>query len=413
MRRAIAVALIAAVAVASAQADGPGVREQPLVEAFLARDAPEARAELLAARRALAEAARASAPAWQLRAEREESRGDLLASTTDVLGASVEFELGSRRSLEQGRAAAEGEAFRLGMRAELGETVSDLRLFLVEVARAEGELGVLLEWQERVDALVTEHEGLVAGGELSRFDLLRMQDLARSHRHRVELTRAAAAAGGLRLERLTGFAGPVVLGSHPPLPSDDAVRALVLEDHPRLAALRRRVEASSAAVTLAGRSHPAALELSGGYRREDEPGTGAADGYELGVGVTLPRRALRRLAVAGARADQGESSLALVRAERDVAATLDGALAKARLLPAPTAESAAAEEEIREGALRRYRMGESDLTELVEVLGSLEERSLLRIDAGLAHHVARVELDRVAALLTAPEIARMVDEAIK
>lgn len=387
------------------------VSERELVEAFLARDAAEQRAALLVARREAAELARASEPTWRVEALHEESTSSATAFTSDVLSVGVELDLARANEAERRRAEAELAAERLVARAELVDAVTQLRGVALATSLARREAEVLRSERERVASLLEELARLVEGGERSRFDLDHLRAFAATRGLREDIAAARARSEAARLAALAGRdASDVTLGAAGELPPRDEVIARVVEAHPLLAALRSRVRQGRFLVELAGKSHPGRLDLRAGYRIDDEPGLDAGDAYEIEAAYTLPSRALRRHEAAVARTEKSAWELTLARAERRVIADVESALARLEALEGITAEGNV--DAVREGSLRRYRAGEATLSEVLDVLARMAERELLDLEIEGARRDARIELDRAAGLLTAPELERLVEESL-
>jgi outer membrane protein TolC len=411
-RVALAVALAIGAALSSA-VPAAGVTEAELVEAFLARDAPAQRAALLSARREAADLARASAPTWRLEALREESTSASTAFSTEALSVGLELELSRANATERRRAAAELAAQELAVRSARIDAVTELRAFVLSAWRAEREAALRRAARERVESLLDELGRLVEAGEQARFDLERLRAFSATGHLRARVATAAARAERARLAALTGReAVGLALAEPRALPAADALVELVRASHPLLRLLRQRVEEGGLAVDLAGQGHPGRLDLRAGYRRDDAPGVDSGDGYELEAAYTLPATALRRRDAALARGEAGARELALASAELRVLADVEASLARLEALGGLGGPSGGDVDAVREGSLRRYRAGEATLTELVDVLARLEERELVELQAEVARREARLELDRASGLVTAPELARLVEETL-
>jgi outer membrane protein TolC len=387
-----------------------GVPEPELVAAFLAHDAATQRVDLLAARRDAAGLARISAPAFNLSAAREESSGSATAFTTDILSFGVEFELSRANATEQRRADVELTSQEFAMRAGLVEAVTEFRSWVLAAWASQREAALLASQHERTEALLSELELLVAAGEHSRFDLERLRAVDTTHESKTRVAAAAAQADGRRLSLLTGveIAVPELVVSDELPPGEDLLE-LVLASHPLLEGLRRHVDSGRLEVELAGLAHPGRLGLRAGYRRDGGPGLDDGDGYELEAAYTLPGRSLRRRDEALAAGEQGARALALARAERRIAADFGSAYARLEALALVHHPVAVDLEAIRRGSLRRYRSGEAELSELIEVLEDLEEREALLLQSEVALLQARLDLDRASGLVTAPELAELVE----
>lgn len=393
---------------------GPALTEEELITSYLARGATAQRSELLAAHREGAEVARAWAPSWRVEALHEESTSSETAFVSDVLSVGVEIELGRANATASLHARERVAAAELAVFADVVDTVSEVRLHALAGWRARREAGVLRAGQDRIAVFLDELSRQVEAGEQARFDLERLRAFAATHEMRARVAEAAARAERTRLAALTGQdVASLEWGEPRALPGRDGVLSLVLGSHPLLTALRRRVAAASVAVELAGRTHAGSLDLRAGYRRDDAPLTAPGEGYELQAAYTLPAFSLREQATALARAERGELTLLLARAERRIAADVDAALARLAALEPVETEEPVGVESLRAGSLRRYRSGEATLTELLDVLAGQEERELLQIGAAAARRQARLELDRASGLVTAPDLARLVEEVLE
>ncbi|MEM7247681.1 MAG: TolC family protein [Acidobacteriota bacterium] len=390
------------------------VTEPELVASFLELD-HGLHHVAIEARREMAGLARVSAPSWEVRGLREESTGGAAAFTTEVLSLAVGLELGQRNAIERRRALAELAAEELMHRAELIDAVSELRGLILVAWRAEREVELREAGLRRVRSLLGELTRLVDAGEHARFDLQRLRALAAAQDVELRLVRADVKSSHAELATLSGREVTWVELAPASLEPgrEDGLVERVRQEHPILAMLRNQLEAEDLAVELAGRSHPGRIALRGGFRRDDVPAGPRGEGYELELGYVLPSQSLRRLEQARARHDRAERDLSLAHAERHVTAELESALARLAALADIGTPDELDVESLREGSLRRYRSGESSVTELADVLVGLQERELLQLEVETAAHEARLDLDRITGLLTEPRLGRLLEELME
>jgi outer membrane protein TolC len=259
---------------------------------------------------------------------------------------------------------------------------------------ASARAGGLAAHLERVEELALRQRRRAEAGEVSgldarRLDLAVVELRASLARAEAEAAAAEAAARAWRPE-LPGALRPEL----PPLPE---LAEAPPGTHPRIAALEAELAAARSSAELARRVL-AIPEVVGGWHREEEGG-GSADGPIVGLVWPLPlfdRNRAERLA-AEARVEVSSARLELAR--RQLAGEREGRRSAYRRLreAALDAGAAAATGAVAvEAASAAFRLGEADLTDLLDTLRSATGAEL-----------AALEL-REAALAASRELAQLV-----
>lgn len=332
-----------------------------------------------------------------------ERRADLLAVETlndpvlswnreDVEGPGLETEASlswkpprpDRRRLERDAARSRVESAEAGRTASLLELRSELRAVYARWALARARAGVLADeagiLRELVRRTRERHDaGEASGWELRRLRLAASEVTSRLETQRAEARRAEAEARAW-LGAGTGDLRPRV----PELPVLGQTGDV--DDHPRLREMTQELRAAELAERAAAKlvDMPA---LSVGWKREESDRVDL-EGPVLGVSWPVPlferRRAER--ARAGSRREALEARVDLLRRrltqERDAARDTYGDLREATLEIRRRADDA---RPAVEAALRAFRLGEADLTDLLETARSARTARLSALDL---HHEA-------------------------
>lgn len=299
-----------------------------------------------------------------------------------------------RRRLATGAADAGVEAAEARLRADHLALRTTLRAVYAEWALASRRLHVLERRGHRLAELAEREERRAEHGESSGLAARRLRLAAeRAHadttRARADATRAEHAARAFRPDLPPG-AEPVA----PPLPPADAGDGSV---HPRVAALDAELRAARLEGELAART-VSLPELVAGWQTIDQAG-GEVGGPLLGVVWSLPlldrNRAERAHAAARASSTEARLELERRRLEQERAGALDAyrSLRTAALHLCRTAGSTAPVVDAAEAA---FRLGESDLTDLLESLRSATETDLAALDLWADALAAHRELERGA-----------------
>lgn len=272
----------------------------------------------------------------------------------------------------------------------------DLRLSLREIyarwALAAERARRLEERLRRLEALELRARRRAETGEASGLEARR-------------LTLAAAEAGAelARAEAERAAARAAVRSVRPELPEEVQLELpplppapeLAGTDHPRVAALEAELEAARLSHRLAGRVLEMPEVVAGWQRQEDAGGSVA--GPIVGLSWALPL--FERNRAEGIRAEARVSALEarLELARREVAAGRAGALAAYRRLRAwveeargSSAEGAAALEAV----TAAFRLGEADLTDMLETFRSVSAAEVAVLDLHGEALAAHRELER-------------------
>jgi outer membrane protein TolC len=305
-------------------------------------------------------------------------------------------------------AAAEGEVAAAAARFEdelLGVELALREVYAgwaVATARADG----LAAHLARVEELALRQRRRAEAGEASGLDARRLDlavvELRASLAHaEAEAATAEAAARAWRPE-LSGALRPEL----PPLPELPPPELPPLPElaeappgtHPRIAALEAELAAARSSAELARRVL-AMPEVVGGWHRE-EAGGGSADGPIVGLVWPVPlfdRNRAERLA-AEARVDVLSARLELAR--RQLAGEREGrrsAYLRLREAALEAGAAAATGAVAVEAASAAFRLGEADLTDLLDTLRSATGAELAALELREAALAASRELARVSA----------------
>jgi outer membrane protein TolC len=235
----------------------------------------------------------------------------------------------------------------------------------------------LARWVSQLDLLAQRERQRADSGETSGLNARRLAlatSEARGQLARAEAERLAAAADA-RIWRpdLPADASPAL----PPLPQLPALAPSGFPEHPRLTALRAELEAARFKEELASKVVDMP-EIIGGWQRQDA-GNVVAEGPSLGLSWTLPLLDRKRGERAASRARVVGLEARLELAQREVAATLGGAIAAyeaLRIAASSASEAAADAPSVRTAATNAFRAGESGLTDLLETLRSATDAEL-------------------------------------
>ncbi|MEM7048230.1 MAG: TolC family protein [Acidobacteriota bacterium] len=376
------------VAVPCSPADGPFVTEAEFL-AVLDRDHPavtEARAGLVLAEAAVLAAATASKPVLGL--VREETGPQTEVSLTWELPARAR-----RDRIAARRASARGTAATVSRR--LQELRSNLRATYAAWALAEARADLLQRRADRVAGLAEREARRHQRGESSGLEAHRLRLTASTLRSEAELAQAEG-------DRTRG----VVRQWFPDLPPQARPRLPELSawsseaaTHPAVRAAEEALAAARLEAQVAERLLPSPA-LSVGWQRVEE-GAARDEGVILGLAWRLPfldRQIAERTAAAG-RLELAEARLALVGTE--ISTARSAARERYVRLRSATGEARrglAAKARMLDGAEAAFEVGESDLTDLLEIHRAVTEGEL----AALELHAAALSAHRQLELLEPP-----------
>lgn len=326
---------------------------------------------------------------------------------SEELGLALAWQLPSpaRRRLAITAAEREVEAARARVVADRLAVRLALRQAFAEWAVAAASAERRRSRVERLAALAERERRRAERGESSGLEARRLALAVAEARGRLAVAdagavRARAAARAWRPD-LPGGATPVVPALPEGLPTTDA-------EHPRVAALEAELAAARLAGEAAGRAGRWP-RLVAGWKSVREGGE-TSGGPVLGFAWPLPladRRQAERL-LASARAEAAEARLELAR--RRLEAEQAGAATAYRRLAAAAAESAAANagnDEMVDAAEAAFRLGESTLTDLLEVLRATTEAELAALDLHASALAAHRDLEAASG---GPEVGDDADE---
>jgi cobalt-zinc-cadmium efflux system outer membrane protein len=261
-------------------------------------------------------------------------------------------------------------------------------------ALAMDRTAVLASFVERLESLARIQRQRADAGEVSGLDARRMTlaaaeakaELARSEG---ELASARAAALAWRPDLAPGL--------RPVLPAPPSAPALA-STHPEVPALEADLAAARLERDLAARVLGLPEIVAGWQRQRSDAGL-VAEGPVVGLEWPLPLfdRGRAERARADVRVDALEARLELAR--QGWSARREGALAAYELLHAAAADAATAEESVEPiviAATASFRLGEANLTDLLETLRSASAAQLQALELRGAALEAHRELERLA-----------------
>lgn len=350
------------------------------------------------------------APRLALRREQGFGEGGL---ATTVAGLEVDFELSGRAGLERDAGSALGLAIDAERRAERLDGICAARALAVEARAANERAAVEHETHAILMGLAAEVERLVAGRERAAFDAERVALRVSLHAQRARL---AQADGDAARGRLAGWIGPIEgpLAVEPAQPADAAEWAeRAAAEHPALAALRHRADASNQRRTVGERWWVPGVGVYGAWR-QDAPDQGeVGNGYEAGLTVDLPL--VDRGAPQRADADAESSRLAAAAAQRAalIRAEVAATLAALTALGPPAEADAASAPDLAERALQRYRGGVAPLAELLDAVDAVEAARIAAVDLTARRRMLRLRLACAAGAFPEPALGRLLEEGTR
>jgi len=321
----------------------------------------------------------------------------------DYLTVSQTVDLGNRRGL-QGRAGAtraqaaqaEGESARIGVAAEA-------RLRFHDVLHRQGRAACLEAWVVRIDealAIVSRRE---QRGDAALYDRRRLERERFVAGARLESERAGVERAQGALTSLIGWHGAAPLLQGNLLPDSEPATAQDLRtislERPDLRALRLRLDASVLERSAAARWWAPDLRLEGGWKGVALAGPERADGFLLGVSLSLPLwhrlQGLAQIAQAEARAARGRQALleSALHAQLGAVRAESSRLRRAAVELRAHATSASAD--LVRIATAGYAGGELGLLELLDAYRGASDDALSILDMEHAARRARIELDRM------------------
>jgi outer membrane protein TolC len=298
--------------------------------------------------------------------------------------------LDGRRAL--GIQAADASREAAGLRADraLLELRLQARVRFAEWSIAEARARVLEQAAATIDPLLRRAEARAEIGEASRLEARRLSlalsALAAERTTALVAARSARAAVEAILPGLPPDAVPELPTLPEPFPGDPADSLLPV--------LRSELDATALEARLAARIFRFPEITLGWQRLEDGPLT--SDGPVAGIELALPlfdRNRSQRIEVAG-RQRALEARIAL--REREVASTWQAALEIFELLQAQSsaaAEAAAEAVVVVTGAAAAFRLGETDVADLLDALRAAREAELIALDLRAAALEALRRLD--------------------
>lgn len=299
-----------------------------------------------------------------------------------------------RRKLAVGAARAEVAAADARRDARRLDLHLELRAVYARWALAGARLEALERRAERIAALAERERLRAERGEASGLSVRRLELAAT--RARGEADRAAAALERAR-STAHGWRPDLPDGAEPRLPPLPEPAEDHPAPHPRTVSLEAEIEAARLRRDLAERFVPAP-ELVAGWQQIDT-GSRSVDGPLLGLSWSIPLLDRNRADRARAEARTTATRARLERTRQELAAELAGARAAYEKLRAAALElrrTAARTAPMIDAATAAFRLGEADLTDLLDALRSGTETELAALDLAGDALAAHRELERAA-----------------
>ncbi len=301
-----------------------------------------------------------------------------------------EFDLNDWRGRLRDALPHQEAALRAERRVWELEVAQVVRTSFFEVRYHEERSAVLENWIVRLQAGVDAAAQREAAGDVSAYDVLRVQRELDTAGAALASERSALNESWSALQRWVPFdSQPELEGDLTPQGYDSASGEL-----PSLERLRHLIAANNAQSTAWGRSGLRGWSVGGGYRLSRSPGA-TAHGFLVELSIPLAVRNNDRVTVdaLAAQSDAIEVELALEgalseRAQVAARSRLDGSLQALATLAAPDADY-----ELTRMAELAYQEGEASLTDLLDAYESEAELQLARVDLQWEARRAALELD--------------------
>jgi cobalt-zinc-cadmium efflux system outer membrane protein len=204
----------------------------------------------------------------------------------DFLTLSQSFDVSGRRALRRRAAELRVEATQQEV---AGQHLDLARIVRAEFSRAANQqelVRALTDWSNKIGAAAETAARLQAGGEVSGYDRRRLEREHIGAEARLAAERGALVAAQRRLAALLGaeqLEGVTLQRpAHREIPADAELTARI-EQRPDVAAIAKRIEATTLDARAAQRWRVPLFDLTAGMKNTD-----AASGPILGAGVSLP-----------------------------------------------------------------------------------------------------------------------------
>ncbi len=334
---------------------------------------------------------------------REQTSGDGLRNSQDVIGVEQRLELFGQRGARRAAAGFLGDA--AAARFDAVQAMVDFEVIrgYAGAAAAVRRAALAADAADAFTRAVGVSRERLAAGDVSGYRHRRLRlEAARYTARRLEAIVARDSA--LRMLGLRTGLDPsslVLVDSLPPspvaLPADSLVTR-ALASRPELRAARHAVDAAQAEVRLAGAERFGVPALTAGYKTEQPTAGTRLDGFMVGFSVTLPLWDRKSAAVDAARAESArrEADLEAVRREtvREVHAAIDAVQAIAGELAALGAELGAEAGRARQAAEAAYAEGEIGLLEWLDAVRVYYEAETAWITLWSEYVARRAALER-------------------
>ena len=342
----------------------------------------------------------------ELAARQEVAQGPA-GATTEAVGGGITLDLGLSALVERDAARLRGDASVPLHQTDTLSAICAVRAEALTSWTTTEEARVRAETLERLVSLGAALDALSAAGERSSYDRERLMLAVLTHRSAATAATGDAAAQRSRLSTLIGApVDAVTLSALPPLPSLEEVRRQV-QAHPQLIALRLERDAAERSVSAARRAAVPDLSLSGGLRWDTPPQGGtSSQGYELGAALELPVFANGRADIRDAEASLATAESRLSWQTAELTAAAEGAWHRASALQFDASISVA----LWESTQTRYRGGEADLEEVLQIAQALDEAHRAATEQQRQVRQAQLDLSCATGRFRVPEIQSIFEE---
>jgi cobalt-zinc-cadmium efflux system outer membrane protein len=323
--------------------------------------------------------------------------------TEDSVLISQSLDLSGRRGLRADAASKRGRAAGLDGDATRLRTGVETRRRFWEVVRQQALHTIAQDWVQHLETAMERVQERHQAGVTPIYETLQMAQAMRSARADIGRAVVEREASWLELLALTGELDfpaqwPRVQGALAPSQSD--IRALAGDQmRSDVHAWALREDAAQLEVKAAERGWMPELELSGGWRGVEENGTARRDGFQAGIGVSLPLfdHGQGEAAVARAREQRARAMRELLAEDvrRQERPALERALGLSALAGEIRTKMNAAARQIETMAEASWVGGEMDVIELLFVHRGVRDDALTVLELEHSARQAREELREI------------------
>lgn len=303
-----------------------------------------------------------------------------------------------RKGLQRDAARQQAQADIARAELDFRELQANIRLRFYRALAAAAETDITQGYRKRLEQLTEFTRERFEAGDVSRYDLMRLErELALIDS---EWLQASAAARATRQQLLAFIGGESAKPAGPllPPPTDEVNIEDLLRGHPRLQALQAEAESESLSAAAARRKQWPEFTLGVGRREVAEPGF-EADGNALSLGVEVPifdrGNGEAKAATSRARQRRLEYELAAITLAADLRSALESL--EAQRQAAQGLEQALTDDASSLSAIANeaYQAGELSTMELIDAYRSEMELRRRFIARALDARLTFIEIQRL------------------